>query len=111
MKTTKQLTIIILITGLLVTGIVYGEDPIQGAGTDTNSAGMVGGLGWQEQTKRTYVFISDGLKLSTGLGANTTGFSWTIGITSNFAIIECCRSTTLRQSWCNFNADDPRCAD
>lgn len=111
MKTTKQLTIIILITSLLVTGIVYGENPVQGSGTDTNPAGMVGGLGWQEQTKRTLVFISDGLRLNSGPSLNTTGFSWMIGISSNFTIIECCKWTTLKQSWCNFNADDPRCAD
>jgi len=111
MKTKKQLTIIILITSLLVTGIVYGEDPVQGAGTDTNSTGTVGGLGWQEQTKRTTVFFSDGLRLNTGPSVTTNGFSWIIGISSNFTLIECCQATTLKQSWCNFNADDPRCAD
>ncbi|MFA5814325.1 MAG: hypothetical protein WC865_01715 [Bacteroidales bacterium] len=107
MKTKKQLTIIILITCLLVTGIVYGEDPVNGAGSNATASGM----GWQEQTKRTYVFISDGLRLNTGPSVNTNGFSWVIGISSNFSLIECCRMTTLRQSWCNFNADDPRCAD
>ncbi|TSA38889.1 MAG: hypothetical protein D4R64_01170 [Porphyromonadaceae bacterium] len=111
MKTKKQLTIIILITCLLVTGIVYGEDPVNGAGMDTTFIGYGEGLGWQEQTKRTYVFISDGLRLNTGPSVNTNGFSWVIGISSNFSLIECCRMTTLKQSWCNFNEDDPRCAD
>lgn len=109
MKTNKQLTIIILITGLLVTGIVYGEDPVKGSVSDTTTSGNT--MGWQEQTKRVTVFTTDGLKLSTGLSANTSGVGFTFGVSSSFTLIECCRMTTLKQSWCNYSADDERCAD
>jgi hypothetical protein len=111
MKTNKQLTIIILITGLLVTGIVYGDDPLKGNGSGTTNESTGIGLGWQEQTKRTSVLITDGLRITTGPSVGTSGLGWSIGISSNFNIIECCKPTTLRQSWCNFNADDPRCPD
>jgi hypothetical protein len=111
MTTKKQLAIIILITGLLVTGIVFGKNPVNGSGTDSTTTVAFAGMGWQEQTKRVTVFISDGLRVNTGPSLNTNGFGWSIGISSNFSLIECCRMTTLKQSWCNFNADDPRCAD
>ena len=97
---------IILITLLMVTGIVYGGGP-----SDIQGVAAPAGLGWQEQTRRVSVFVCDGLRLTTGPVLNTTGFTLTFGISSNFSVIECCRLTTLRQSWCNFNADDPRCAD
>lgn len=110
MKTGNQLSIIILVAGLLVSGIVYGDDPVKGSGTDSTT-GSGTGMGWQEQTRRTSVFYSDGLNLSTGVGINVTGLNWTFGVSSSFSNIECCQPTTMKQSWCNFNADDPRCPD
>jgi hypothetical protein len=107
MKTKKQLSLIILITCLMITGIVYGEDPL----TETKIRPVSYGLGWQEQTRRVTVFITDGLRITTGPSANTSGIGWSIGISSNFTFIECCRVTTLKQSWCNYNADDSRCRD
>ena len=111
MKTKKQLTIIILITGLCVTGIVYGDDPVKGAPKDAATSTSGTGLGWQEQTKRTNVLVSNGLNLSTGISVNMTGLNWNIGVSSNLTIIECCQATTIKESWCNFNADDERCKD
>ena len=111
MKAKKQLTIIILITSLLVTGIVYGEDPVSGAGMDTTFIGYGEGMGWQEQTKRVAVVYSDGLRVSTGVNATMNGLSWSFNVSSNFTMIECCQPTTLKQSWCNYNADDERCKD
>jgi hypothetical protein len=107
MKTKKQLSLIVLVTCLLVTGIVYGEDPL----AETKIKAVGNGLGWQEQTRRVTVFITDGLRITTGPNATTGGFGWSIGISSNFSFIECCRWTTLKQSWCNLNADDSRCRD
>lgn len=106
MQTKKQLTIIMLITCLMVTSILYGEIRVSGSGADAQA-----GLGWQEQTRRVSVFITDGLKITTGPSLNTTGFGWSVGISSNVMVIECCRWTTLKQSWCNYNADNERCKD
>ncbi len=110
MKTKWKLTFAILLTGLMVTGIVYGDDPYCGFGSDSFTTGS-GGFGWKEQTIRTKVFVSDGLNLSTGVSANQTGFNWNINVSSHFDIIECCRAARLKQSWCNYNADDPGCDD
>jgi len=109
MKKSKHLAMIILVTALMVTGIVYGEDPVKGAGSDTTTSGS--GMGWQQQTKRVLVIISNGLNISTGLNANTSGFGWTVSASSCFNLIECCKMTTLKQSWCNYSADDERCPD
>ncbi len=111
MKTKKQLTVIILVTCLLVTGIVYGKDPLTGAGKDTASVRYAEGMGWQEQTKRTWVVITDGVRISTGPSACSSGLGWSIRISSNISWIECCHSTTQKESWCNFNADDPKCPE
>lgn len=108
MKTKNQLTIIILITGLLVSGIVYGDDPMRG-GASNPTCGPGVGLGWQEKTQRTSMLVSDGIRVSTGPSVGTSGFGWTFSFSSNFTTIECCQPTNLIQSWCNFNADDPRC--
>jgi len=108
MKTKKQLTIIILITGLLVSGIVYGDDPVRGGGSDP-TAGFGSGMGWQEKTQRTPMLVNDGIRISTGPSVGTSGFGWTLSFSSNFITIECCQPATLQQSWCNFNADDERC--
>jgi hypothetical protein len=110
MKTKKQLTIIILITCLLVSGIVYGEAPVKGSGNEAYT-GSVGGLGWQERTIRTSVFVSDGVKVTVGFTITITGPGLTINLGSNFDIIECCKATSVKESWCNFNADDTRCED
>jgi hypothetical protein len=100
-----------LITCTLVTGIVYGDDPIKGSGTDSVSSGSGTNMGWQEYAGRQYVLYNDGLRLSTGVSASMTGVSWNINISSNFDRMECCQPISLKQSWCNFNADDPRCLD
>lgn len=97
---------IILITTFMVTGILYGN-----AGTSDTGPDIPAGLGWQEQTRRVTVFVTDGLKLTAGPSLNTSGLSWSFGISSNFSVIECCRLTTLKQSWCNYNSDDERCQD
>ena len=107
MKIKKQITLVILMTGLLVTGIVYADDPLKTSGGDSTGSGT--GMGWQEQTQRTTIFISDGLRITTGPGIGTAGLTWSIGVSSNFNFIECCRPATLKQSWCNYNADDERC--
>lgn len=108
MKTKKQLSIVILVTGLLVTGIVYGEDPVKGSGTPSTS-GTSQGLGWQEQTRRVTVLYNDGIRINTGPSVGTSGLGWTLSFSSNFTQIECCQRATLKQSWCNFDADDERC--
>ena len=105
MNTKKQLTMIILITGMMVTGIVYGEDPVKGSDTTTT------GMGWQESTKRTLSLMTDGLKISAGIGINPTGPTLNVGISSNVTLVECCKATTIKESWCNYNADDERCPD
>jgi hypothetical protein len=109
MKTKKLVASMLLITCLLITGIVYGEDPVKGAGNDSTTSGT--GMGWQEHTGRQWVIINDGLRFSTGVGVGMTGVNWSVNISSNVNTIECCQWTTLKQSWCNYNADDPRCLD
>ena len=70
MKTKHQLTIMILVGGLMVTGIVYGDDPLKGAANDTTNGKN---MGWQEKTSRQPVYISDGFRLSAGVGFGLTG--------------------------------------
>ncbi|MCX6226880.1 MAG: hypothetical protein NTV01_19385 [Bacteroidia bacterium] len=112
MKTKNQITIIILITGLLVTGIVYGDDPVKDGAKDTTSSTSGTGLGWQELAIRTHVLVSTGLNLSTDLGVSTkNGFIWNLGFSTNLSIIDCCKPTTIKAAWCNFDADDVRCED
>jgi hypothetical protein len=109
MKTKNQLAMAIMVTGLLVSGIVYGDDPVKGRGTDSTATASGTGMGWQEQTKRTQTLINDGIRISTGPSVGTSGAGWSINISSNYTVIECCKPTTLKQSWCDFNADDARC--
>jgi hypothetical protein len=109
MKTKKQMTIIVLLTGLLAAGIVYADDPVKGKGNDSTTSGN--GMGWQEQTQRTSMMINDGIRISAGPTVGTSGFGLSLSFSSNFSVIECCQPATLKQSWCNYNADDPRCKD
>lgn len=106
MKTRIQVTIFALISAMMVTGIVYGYDPLTGPGAGSTEGT---GLGWQEQTSRQPVYITDGFRLNTGVGVGLTGPNVNISISSTITRIECCMPTTLKQSWCNFNADDERC--
>lgn len=101
----------ILISCFLVSGIVYGDDPVKGPGVDETTSGSTGSLNWQEMTMRTNVLVSNGLNVSTGISVNTTGLNWNFNVSSNFTVIECCKPTTIKASWCNFNADDERCKD
>jgi len=108
MKTNNQLAIITLITCLLVTGIVYADDPTKGEGTDST----VGtGMGWQEKTERTKTLVTSGLDVNTGIEVDGMGVHWTFNIGSTFEFVDCCKPSRLKQSWCNYNADDPRCPD
>ena len=110
MKTKSQLTIFILITGLLVSGIVYGDDPVKGSGNGiTTTTGS--GMGWQEQTQRTNTLVYDGVRITTGPSIGTTGLTWNLSFSTNLVIVECCKPATLKQSWCDYNADDARCPD
>jgi len=110
MKTKNQLVLGLLVTGLLVTGIVYGDDPVKGTKTDADTTAKTG-LGWQEKTKSTPTLVCNGLNLSTGVSVNQNGINWTVGVNSTFEWVDCCKPATLIQSWCNFNADDPKCPD
>ncbi|MFA6482876.1 MAG: hypothetical protein WCW62_09880, partial [Bacteroidales bacterium] len=105
----KQLSMIILVTGLMVSGIVYGDDPVNGSGTD--SGGSDSGMGWQEQTRRTSMLWTDGMRISTGPSVGTSGLGWSLNISANYCFIDCCQPTTSKQSWCNYSADDARCDD
>jgi len=111
MKTKKQLSIIILITCLMVTGIVYGEDPVKGATADATTSVSGKGLGWQEMAIRTPTLVSDGIKISAGPSVGTSGLGFSLSFSSNFNIVDCCKPCGKKESWCNFNADDERCAD
>ena len=108
MKTKIQLTILILVCGLMATAIVYGDDPIKGASIDSSTGKN---MGWQEKTSRQTVYISDGLRLGAGVGVGLTGPNLNINISSNISKIECCQPATLPQFWCNYNADDEKCAN
>ncbi len=108
MKAKHHLTILIMMGGIMVTGIVYGDDPIKGAGTDTTTGKN---MGWQEKTCRQTVYISDGMRLGAGVGVGLTGPNLNINISSNISKIECCMPATMPQFWCNYNADDERCAN
>ncbi len=110
MKTKNQFSIIIVITCLLTTGIVCGEDPVRGSGTDSTTSGS-GNMGWQESCMRTPILNTSGLNLSTGVSANQTGFSWNFSISSNLSMIDCCRMSKIKEAWCDYNADDQRCKD
>ena len=111
MNSNKQLTIILLINCLLVTGIVHGEDPVKSSATETTTSSNPTGLGWQEMTIRTPVLVSDGIRISTGPSIGTSGLGFSLNFSSNFNIVECCQATDIKASWCNFNADDERCKD
>lgn len=109
MNTKKQLTSIILITCLLVSGIVYADETVKSGTASNTTSGNHDGMNWQEQTMRTSVLITDGVRITTGPSIGTTGLLWSIGFSSNITVIECCRPCSIKQSWCNFNADDERC--
>jgi hypothetical protein len=108
MKTKHQLTILVLIGGLMVTSIVYGDDPIKGTANDSTSGKN---MGWQEKTSRQTIYISDGLRLGAGVGVGLTGPNLNVNLGTNLFKIECCQPATLPQFWCNYNADDERCAN
>jgi hypothetical protein len=109
MKAKNQLTMLILVACLMVTGIVYGDNPLLGTSAASISSGSGTNMGWQEHTSRQTLFYSDGLNVSTGGGVDASGFSWNINFSTNITRIECCQPATLIQSWCNYNADDPGC--
>jgi hypothetical protein len=111
MNTKKQVSILILITGLMVSGIVYGDDPVKDKGTGTNSTNSGSNLGWQEKAQRGPKLVCDGIRITAGPGVGTSGITFSIGFSSNFTIVECCQPATLVQSWCNYGADDARCPD
>ena len=101
--------VFLLATGLVASGIVYGEDPLKtSSGTSTTSTG---GMGWQEKTQRTPVMVTDGIRISTGPTMGPSGMGWSISFSTTVTVIECCKPTTLVQSWCNYSADDERCPD
>lgn len=110
MKSRKNVFAGVMAVCLMLTGFVYADDPTNGPGSLAYSS-VGGGLGWQEGTSRQRVFYSDGIRVSTGPTVGITGVTFGFNFSSIFTFIECCRPTTLKQSWCNFNADDPRCAD
>lgn len=111
MKAKNQLTIMILVAGLLVTGIVYGDDPVKGAGSDATTTGSGTNLGWQEKTARTPTLVTDGLKITSGPTVGTNGVSWSIILCTTLTVVDCCKPVSSKESWCNFNADDQRCPD
>jgi hypothetical protein len=110
MNLKKQFSVIIMVTGLLVTGIVYGDDPVKGANTNSSS-GSGSGLGWVEKAMRWPTFISDGIRVSIGPSVGTSGLGFSLSFSSNFNWVDCCKISTNIASWCNFNADDARCPD
>jgi hypothetical protein len=110
MKRRKNVFASVLALCLMLTGFVYADNPTNEPGALSYSS-SVGGLGWQEGTSRQRVFYSDGIRVTTGPTVGITGISLAFNFSSVFTFIECCRPTTLKQSWCNFSADDPRCAD
>jgi len=108
MNINKQVFWVILATGLMVTGIVYADDPLKTQSSVTTS-GSSTGLGWQEGAMRRQVLVSDGLRISAGPGFSTSGFTVSLSFSSNYDIVDCCKPATVKESWCNFNADDERC--
>jgi hypothetical protein len=109
MKIKSLISLFVLVNGMLIGTMVYGDDPLKTTGTDAVGSGPSDGMGWQEQTRRTPVLVSDGIRITTGPAVGTSGFSWSVGFSSNFNIVDCCKPCSDKHSWCNFNADDPRC--
>ena len=108
MNINKQVFMVILATGLMVTGIVYADDPLKNQDSVTTS-GFSTGLGWQEGAMRRSVLVSDGFRVSAGPGFSTSGLNVSLSFSSNYDIVDCCKPSTIKESWCNFNADDERC--
>jgi len=107
MKTNYHIVLVLFATLLMVTGIVLADDPIKGT-TDTT---MLANLGWQEHTKRTQTLYSSLLKLSTGVNVGLQGPTLGVNVGADVGFIECCKYYPQEHYWCNFNADDPLCAD
>jgi hypothetical protein len=91
MKIKSIIKIFAMINGLLIGGMVYGDDPMKSPATTSTSAVSSEGMGWQEQTQRTATLISDGIRITTGPAVGTNGLSWSIGLSSNYNIIDCCK--------------------
>ena len=109
MKISRKISVAGMSILFVLTGLICVERLVGGGLSDLNGNYWGDGMGWQPQTSRQPVYISDGLKLSTGVSAGLTGVNWSININSTITQIECCRPTTLKQSWCNYNADDELC--
>ncbi len=109
MKIKTLIQLFVFINGLLISALVYGDDPVKTGVNDSTASGSGESLGWQEQTRRTQVLVTDGIRITAGPSVGSNGLVWSIGFSSNFSIIDCCRPCADRHSWCNFNADEERC--
>jgi hypothetical protein len=109
MKLRKKIILAITAAGLMTAGIVYGDDPVKGDGSDSTTGST--GLGWQEGTQRTLTIHTDGLNINSGVSVGKKGFSVDFGLSTNVVRIYCCKAYNDIHSWCNFDADDERCGN
>jgi hypothetical protein len=107
MKTIGTLSVLILLTSLVFTGMAFAEDPVK---TGNGSTGKTGsGMGWQQGAIRTASFYCGPFRFSVGANAGLQGPFIGVSLGCDFGTIECCKPYPLKESWCNYDADDERC--
>ncbi len=108
MKTHKNLICITLCT-LVMVGILI----VNGTGSIIR-AEEGKGLGWRQYAGResdSYFSPLDGEVRFDYVAGSDLPPLVTLKLNISFEYIDCCHPSTDPHSWCNYNADDSRCAD
>ncbi|MFH0760502.1 MAG: hypothetical protein V2A67_03235 [Bacteroidota bacterium] len=108
MKTKFKNYIYLIICLLMISGVLF----TNGTGSANNSSGNEG-LGWRQYAGRESQFYSSPFAVEGSV-------SYIVGtevpllygkLSMTLEIIDCCSPNKDPHSWCNYDADDPRCAD
>jgi len=108
MKTTNKRFIYLIFCTLIILGILIAN----GTGSIVR-ADEGAGLGWRQFAGRQPdpYFSPLAGELSVGFIPGTDVPLIGLKLDISFEIIECCRPILDEHSWCNYNADEPRCPD
>ena len=110
MKTILITIVLAMMASFSLPRFVLADDPVKGSTGEVTSSGNTG-MGWQQNAIRSERLWTSPVKLSTGLNIGVQGPTLGLNRGLDASWIECCTICPYKESWCNYNADDPRCPD